>query len=74
MDWDVDRFADTVPSGKFQSDKDIQKYICQLQQRFGIGDLGSFDEPLTVVDKHGRIFVWYLPILMTKWRLVILLT
>jgi len=45
---DYKRFADSTPK-------------CQLEGYFLSANLGYITKPTTIVDKHGKIFLWYLP-------------
>ncbi|KAI6006655.1 hypothetical protein F5J12DRAFT_782901 [Pisolithus orientalis] len=49
VDWDVDQFVDPLPTAK-------DKFIY-----FEHPNIGSLDAPATVLDRHGRLLVWYLP-------------
>jgi hypothetical protein len=58
VDWDYDRFAESSDtkrlSGKYFTDPSIGKII----------------NPATVVDRHGKIIMWYLPGLLVPHRVV----
>ncbi|KAI6008185.1 hypothetical protein F5J12DRAFT_892189 [Pisolithus orientalis] len=49
VDRDVDQFSDPLPGAK-------DKFIY-----FEHPNIGSLDAPATVLDRHGRLLVWYLP-------------
>ena len=57
VDWDYDRFAESIKkreSGKYFADH----------------PLGFITKPATLVDKHGKILMWYLPDLLLPPRVV----
>jgi len=56
VNWDSDRFAQTVKGGASKSTRHPQ-----LEKFFERAKLGVIDKPATVVDKHGKILLWYLP-------------
>lgn len=57
VEWDYERFADS--SDKMQSETYFKKV-----------NMGNVTEPTTVVDVHGKIFMWYLPGLLLSHRVV----
>ena len=56
VNWDSDRFAQAVKGGALQS-----TWPPQLENFYKRPKLGVIDKPATVVDKHGKILLWYLP-------------
>lgn len=61
VDWDVTRFADQVKNTHPRSDGKPALEDLNLAKYFRNPKLGDLDEPGTIVDKFGRIMVWYLP-------------
>lgn len=59
--WDVVRFADRVKNTRPHPNGEPAIDDLNLQKFFVNPELGDLDEPSTVVDKFGRIMVWYLP-------------
>ncbi|OJA15212.1 hypothetical protein AZE42_13751 [Rhizopogon vesiculosus] len=63
--WDVDRYAKKVKSPSSQ--KGVTEWE-RLAKVFEMTKLGRISEPATIVDIHGKILVWYLPNIMSPWR------
>lgn len=59
MDFDAERFASRNKNGK--NDNERSQLLCEL---------GSIKEPCVVVDKHGRIVLWYIPSFLDSHSLV----
>jgi len=57
VEWDYERFADSTDV------KCSEKYVIPAK-------MGNVTEPTTVVDMHGKIFMWYLPGLLLPCRVV----
>jgi hypothetical protein len=73
VEWDIERFADKTKPVKVKKNHHlrIQEEIARMQKTFPIPEgLGSSEEPATVVDKYGRIFVWHLPDIFSESRVV----
>ena len=58
--WDIKEYYDKCVKGSY-SRNDLD---------FPNPQLGSFSDPLTVVDVKGRIILWYIPGLMSKYHQV----
>jgi len=69
MEWDFDRLADKASRAPGPS-KDPELATAKLAKYFKLTDLGRLDEPCTVLDRNGRIMVWYLPNLLYPSRVV----
>jgi hypothetical protein len=61
VDWDVMRFADRVKNTRPRPDGKPAVEDLKLDKFFRNPELGDLDEPTTIIDKFGRIIVWYLP-------------
>jgi hypothetical protein len=61
VDWDIVRFADRVKNTRPRPDGEPALEDLNLAKYFTNPELGDLDEPSTIVDKFGRIIVWYLP-------------
>jgi hypothetical protein len=49
----------------------IDNELARLKKKFKMpGGSGYIDEPATVVDKFGRILLWYLPGIISTSRIV----
>jgi hypothetical protein len=62
--WDVERFAEYIPvtverHGKSSASK------TRLKKFFHMPKIGDINTPAVIVDKHGRILIWYLPDILT---------
>ena len=60
--------ADHVKNRRPQPDGDDD--TAELAKFFINPQFGHFDEPSTVLDKHGRIMVWHLPKIYSPFRTV----
>lgn len=68
-DWDVTRLADRVKnSRKFDGDVSIED--ASLAKYFNNPELGDLELPATILDRFGRIIVWYLPSIFSLHRVV----
>jgi hypothetical protein len=60
LPWDCDRFAakakDTIENEEQTSASNISLF--QHEEKV---DLGLVENPCILIDKHGRILLWYLP-------------
>jgi hypothetical protein len=56
--WDYDRFAEA---------SDTKRANPSFFEKV---DMGEVTKPATVVDKHGKILIWYLPGLLLSHRVV----
>lgn len=59
LEWDADRYAQRVkgttkPGHTSQEEMDLSKYFKAYQ-------LGTIQKPTTIIDRHGKILLWYLP-------------
>jgi hypothetical protein len=61
IDWDVTRFADRVKNTRPRDDGQPAAEDLNLEKYCGNPELGDLDELATLIDKFGRIVVWYLP-------------
>ena len=63
--------ATKVPEGPLHLAEEINsEEKDKLQKFFGDVQLGTFSEPCIVLDKYGRIVVWYLPDIVHPHRVV----
>ena len=70
-DWDVERLADRVKNTRPQEgDANASVEDKRLAKYFKNPQFGEFDEPATVIDRHGRIILWYLPLIISVYRMV----
>ena len=60
VDWDIARFSDRVKNTRPRPDGEPALEDLNLAKYFTNPELGDLDEPSTIVDKFGRIIVWYL--------------
>jgi hypothetical protein len=63
IDIDADRYAVAVP-GTVTAGASSQKED-NLPKFFDLPKLGTITEPTTIIDRHGRILLWYLPDILT---------
>ena len=69
-DWDVERLADRVKNTRPQSGNGPSIEDDRLAKYFENPQFGEFNEPATVLDRHGRIILWYLPLAFSHYRVV----
>src|SRR5260370_4000182 len=60
VEWDVTRLADRVKNTQPQTNAEVAAEDIKLARFFNNPEFGDLDEPATIVDKFGRIIVWYL--------------
>jgi hypothetical protein len=58
VNWDYDRFAEAD-----KKKRESGKYFADVH-------LGKIKSPTTLVDMHGKIFMWYFPSLLLPQRVV----
>ena len=68
-DWDFDRFSEAVKIG-IRGEMGRIKQQTSLRARFNMPKMGEIDTPATIVDRHGKIMVWYLPKVFLPGRIV----
>lgn len=73
-DWDVERLADRVKNTRPQSENGTSVEDDRLAKYFENPRFGEFNEPATMLDRHGRIILWYLPLIFSRYRVVMLFT
>jgi hypothetical protein len=67
----VERLADRVKNTRPQeNDANASVEDKRLAKYFKNPQFGEFDEPATVIDRHGRIILWYLPLIISVYRMV----
>ena len=69
-DWDVTRLADRVKNMRPHGDGDTSIEDAILEKYFKNPQFGDIDMPATMLDRHGRIMVWYLPRIFSVHRMV----
>ena len=69
-EWDVTRFAERVKNTRPCIDGDNFAEDARLAKFFVNPNFGDVDEPCTMLDRHGRIMVWYLPHIFVSGRVV----
>jgi hypothetical protein len=69
-EWDVTRFADRVKNTRPHADGDGSGEDKRLAKFFTCPEFGDMYEPSTILDRHGRIMVWYLPDIFAPCRVV----
>ncbi|KAG1858080.1 hypothetical protein F4604DRAFT_1684970 [Suillus subluteus] len=70
IDWDVDRYADKAKLSPPNVDESTSAGTERLKKFFPEAILGKISVPTTVVDRHGKILVVYLPNILTPSRIV----
>jgi hypothetical protein len=68
--WDVTRFVDRVKSARPRTDGDNSSEDTRLAKFFVNPEFGDMVEPSTILDRHGRIMVWYLPNIFSPCQIV----
>jgi hypothetical protein len=66
----VDRVKNTRPgteNGASVEDDRLAKYFENPQ-------FGEFDKPATVLDQHGHVILWHLPLIFSCYRVVMFFT
>jgi hypothetical protein len=58
INWDYERFTESGVEMRMGG-----KY-------YEVVNLGSVSKPMTIVDKHGKMILWYLPGLLLPYRVV----
>ena len=59
IDLDVTRLADRIKNTRAQETDSLEDL--NLLKYFQMPELGLLTEPVVIVDKFGKIVVWYLP-------------
>jgi hypothetical protein len=68
---DIERFADHIKNYKASNEQQIVNNLARLEKFYMLGkEQPVLKEPAVVVDCHGRIVCWYLPMILSKCRLV----
>lgn len=70
VDWDVNRYGDKAKLSPPNRDGSATAEPERLKKFFPEAVLGKISVPTTVVDRHGKIIVVYLPNILTSSRLV----
>jgi hypothetical protein len=60
VDFDADRLSDVVKSSVEMGDH-TSSSNSRLPKYFKLPDLGRIEQPSMIMDRHGRVLVWYLP-------------
>jgi hypothetical protein len=69
-DWNVAHFADHVKNTHPSAEGDTFVQDAILTKYFKNPHFGYIDLPVTILDGHGRIMVWYLPRILSICRIV----
>ncbi|KIK97711.1 hypothetical protein PAXRUDRAFT_135758 [Paxillus rubicundulus Ve08.2h10] len=69
-EWDADRYVNAVKAGPPRSSESRKVAQLKLDKYYRPLELGHLIEPATIVDIHGQILVWYLPGILTNFRVV----
>ncbi|KAG1771914.1 hypothetical protein EV702DRAFT_1201789 [Suillus placidus] len=69
VDWDVDRCVDKAKLSPPNLDGSPTAQMERLKKFFPEAKLGKISVPTTIVDRHGKILVVYLPNILTPSRL-----
>ena len=69
MDWDFDRFSEAVKVGVRQQEGRARQQK-SLALFFNKASVGKIDKPTTLVDRHGRMLVWFFPDILCPGRTV----
>lgn len=72
-EWDITRFADRVKNTRPCTDADNSAEDARLAKFFENPNFGDMDEPCTILDRCGRIMLWYLPHIFAPYRVVCIL-
>jgi hypothetical protein len=65
LDLDADRLADNVKNSVEREDGRVAQSNIKLPKYFCLPNLGLITEPTTILDRFGRVLVWYLPGIMS---------
>lgn len=68
--FDIDRLAEKIKNTRVTDGDGDSLEDDHLAKFFSPTVLGVLDYPSTVVDKHGRIILWYLPDILAPCRVV----
>ena len=69
-EWDISRFADRVKNTKPTANIDESLEDARLAKFFENPQFGYFEDPATILDRHGRIMMWILPRILSPYRVV----
>ena len=69
-EWDVTRFSDRVKNARPRANGDSSVEDTRLAKFFVNPQFRDMDKPSTILDRHGRIMVWYLPHIFAPCRVV----
>jgi hypothetical protein len=71
-EWDVTRLADRVKNTRPNVDgiTDTSVEDARLAKYFKNPQFGDLDMPAVILDCHGRIMLWYLPRILSPYRVV----
>src|SRR5580704_7253237 len=72
LEFDVERLADYIKNTVQKEGAKTSKSNLDLPKYFKMPNLGEVVDPATVIDRHGRILLWYLPDIIIE-RLVIVM-
>jgi hypothetical protein len=68
---DIERFADHIKNYRASNEQQIVNNLGRLRKFYMLGEEQPVQkDPLVVVDCHGRIVCWSLPMILSKHRLV----
>jgi hypothetical protein len=68
--FDVERFADRIKNSRVTNHEQVTSELERLSKFYTPEDGGVHEEPMVVVDCHGRILLWYLPEVLSQASLV----
>lgn len=70
--FDIDRLCDKVKNARVRNGDEDAGHLSEdhLSKFFSPTKLGVIEYPATVVDEHGRVILWYLPDIVTPFRVV----
>jgi hypothetical protein len=60
VDFDADRLSDSVKSS-VEMEGHTSSSNSRLPKYFKLPNLGRIEQPSMIVDRHGKVLVWYLP-------------
>lgn len=71
IDVDIERFADHIKNHRPGNEEKLESNMIALKKFYRLGEERPIQkEPLVVVDRHGRIVCWYLPMILSEQSLV----
>lgn len=70
VSFDVERYSEHIKNSKVKSHDQMAKELERLSKFYEQENGRVHQEPMVVVDCHGRILLWYLPEVLSTERQV----